>query len=149
MTVKMLKPYYVKEDSHYTRIVLAYQYFSVLVDGQLYHFIPKESKEIIIDRKKNRIHNVYDIFVFQRGKKVIYVAVADLLVLPEFMTQIQSILKTHDRIEEKEEDPSESIGLFEELEKGNLRRLIDKAIDNGDEVLFNQLTQKLNQTIRS
>ena len=45
MLVKMLKPYYVKEDERFIRVVLAYQYFSLLIDEELYQFVPMEARD--------------------------------------------------------------------------------------------------------
>src|SRR5690606_40154579 len=57
VTVKMLKPYYIKLNSEYIRIILAYQYFSLLIDNKLYHFVPIEGREILINRKTRKVVN--------------------------------------------------------------------------------------------
>ncbi|MFC7062958.1 IDEAL domain-containing protein [Halobacillus seohaensis] len=142
LNIKMLKPYYVKEDKRFIRVVLAYQYFSLLIDEELYQFIPMESREIIIDRKSKRVHNVLDIFVFQRGKRIVYVSVADLLNLPEFLTHLHSITSPYEAekvewIVEKTNIEVEEV--VTELEKENLLRLIDKAIDRNDKKAFTKL----------
>ncbi|WP_326315585.1 IDEAL domain-containing protein [Halobacillus sp. HZG1] len=142
----MLKPYYVKEDKRFIRVVLAYQYFSLLIDNELYQFIPMESREIIIDRNRQRVHNVFDIFVFQRGKKMVYVSVSDLLQLPEFISHLHSIVSPYyeEGIEISQQSSKEVKEIIRELEKDNLRRLIDKAIDQHDEDAFRLLTEKWN-----
>ncbi len=144
MNIKMLKPYYVKEDKRFIRVVLAYQYFSLLIDQELYQFIPMESREIIIDRNRQKVHNVFDIFVFQRGKKMVYVSVTDLLQLPEFLTHLHSIVSPYyeEGIEISQQSSKEVKEIIRELEKDNLRRLIDQAIDQKDEEAFRLLTEK-------
>ncbi|MEC3884098.1 IDEAL domain-containing protein [Halobacillus litoralis] len=146
LNIKMLKPYYVKEDKRFIRVVLAYQYFSLLIDNELYQFIPMESREIIIDRNRQRVHNVFDIFVFQRGKKMVYVSVSDLLQLPEFISHLHSIVSPYyeEGIEISQQSSKEVKEIIRELEKDNLRRLIDKAIDQHDEDAFRLLTEKWN-----
>ncbi|MBN9655091.1 IDEAL domain-containing protein [Halobacillus sp. GSS1] len=146
LNIKMLKPYYVKEDKRFIRVVLAYQYFSLLIDNELYQFIPMESREIIIDRNRQRVHNVFDIFVFQRGKKMVYVSVSDLLQLSEFISHLHSIVSPYyeEGIEISQQSSKEVKEIIRELEKDNLRRLIDKAIDQHDEDAFRLLTEKWN-----
>ncbi|GGF30958.1 hypothetical protein GCM10010954_32660 [Halobacillus andaensis] len=148
LTIKMLKPYYVKEDKRFIRVVLAYQYFSLFIDDELYQFIPMESREIIIDRKSKRVHNVFDIFVFQRGKRIVYVSVADLLKLPEFLTHLNSITFPYeaDNID-KPKDPaiSQVENIIADMEKENLRRLINIAIDRSDKKAFTELSDVWNE----
>ncbi|MBN8235109.1 IDEAL domain-containing protein [Halobacillus kuroshimensis] len=144
LNIKMLKPYYVKEDKRFIRIVLAYQYFSLFIDDELYQFIPMEAREIIIDRNRQKVHNVFDIFVFQRGKNMVYVSVADLLQLPEFLTHLHSIVSPYyeEGIDISQQSSKEVRAIIRELEKENLRRLIDKAIDEDDQEAFQVLTEK-------
>ncbi|MBA2175540.1 IDEAL domain-containing protein [Halobacillus locisalis] len=147
LNIKMLKPYYVKEDKRFIRVVLAYQYFSLFIDQELYQFVPMESREIIIDRSRKRVHNVFDIFVFQRGKKMVYVSVADLLALPEFIKQLGSIVSPYyddDEQLEGQESMEEVNEIIVELERENLRRLIDRAIDEEDRERFQILTDLWN-----
>lgn len=148
LNIKMLKPYYVKEDKRFIRVVLAYQYFSLFIDQELYQFVPMESREIIIDRRRKRVHNVFDIFVFQRGKKIVYVSVADLLAIPEFMTHLDSIVSPYyddDEQLEGQENMEEAKEIIVELEKENLRRLIDRSIDEQDRESFEVLTSLWNK----
>ncbi|MGI8315739.1 IDEAL domain-containing protein [Halobacillus mangrovi] len=153
LNIKMLKPYYVKEDKRFIRVVLAYQYFSLFIDNELYQFVPMESREIIIDRNRKRVHNVFDIFVFQRGKRMVYVSVTDLLQLPEFLTHLNSIIAPYYESEEQmyqDESLEEELEeLIVELEKENLRRLIDQAIDKNDRDSFHKLTETWNQLNKS
>lgn len=54
VTVKMLKPYYIKTEEEYVRVILAYQYFSVVINKKVYQFIPVEANEIRINRKTKK-----------------------------------------------------------------------------------------------
>ncbi|WP_181347238.1 hypothetical protein [Thalassobacillus sp. CUG 92003] len=148
LNVKMLKPYYVKEDKSFIRVVLAYQYFSMFIDEEIYQFVPIESREIIIDRKNQRVHNVFDVFVFQRGKRMIYMTVSDLLKLPDFLTHLDTILTPYYESEEKAEGAhpdNEVTEMIAEMEKQNLRRLIDRALDDADSTAFVELSGTWNE----
>ncbi|WP_101842993.1 IDEAL domain-containing protein [Halobacillus sp. Marseille-P3879] len=148
LNIKMLKPYYVKEDHRFIRVVLAYQYFSLFIDDELYQFIPMESREIIIDRKSKRVHNVFDIFVFQRGKRIVYVSVADLLKLPDFITHLHAITSPYETkavIAKPDQKNKELENVIDDLEKENLRRLINRAIDRADKKAFTELSDVWNE----
>lgn len=132
ITVKMLKPYYVKEDQDCIRLVLAYQYFSILLDDKVYHFVPLESKEIKINRKTKKPENVSDYFVFQKGTKYSRIALSDLIKLPDFLTHLHSIVHPY-LLSEPVSEPlerEEEKKVIEQLELENAKRLIDVALDN-------------------
>ncbi|RLL46671.1 IDEAL domain-containing protein [Oceanobacillus piezotolerans] len=146
VTVKMLKPYYIKTDHEYVRIVLAYQYFSVVIRDKDYQFIPIEANEIRINRKTQKVENVEAKFAFQNGKDVVYLTMAKLITLPDFLQQLHSIASTYyinEAQESSKEQNIESAIIIEELEKLNVKRLIDKALDEHDEAAFYQLTKYL------
>lgn len=146
VTVKMLKPYYIKADDNYVRVVLAYQYFSVLIDEKVYQFVPLEEKEIRINRRTQRIENIEAKFAFQKGKDVIYIPMTKLISLPDFLVQIHSLTKSYlmqARLENKSDKKYESAIIISELEHLNLQRLIDKALDERDEEAFNSLVKLL------
>lgn len=144
----MLKPYYIKADTNYVQVILAYQYFSVLMNGSVYHFVPKESREIKINRKTKRIVNVEAKFAFQKGKDIIYISMTDLISLPDFLIQLhfivesyyaQSVLKEKDSLNA----PEDVDELIETLERENVKRLIDEALDNRDKKAFKKLVKYL------
>jgi len=146
VSVKMLKPYYIKADEEYVRIILAYQYFSIMVNKKVYQFIPTEENEIKINRKTKKIENINANFAFQHEKDVVYVTMAKLVSLPDFMDQLHSIVGTY-YYEEDEEvrkiREKESANIIEELEKMNIKRLIDQALDEKNEKAFHKLSQLL------
>lgn len=145
VTVKMLKPYYIKADAEYVRVILAYQYFSVIINQQVYQFIPVEAKEIRIDRSTRKVKNIDANFAFQKGKDVVYVSMSELITLPDFMEQLHAIAEPYYKKDTKEKkDPEdESAAIIYELEQMNLKRLIDKALDERDEIAFKQLVEFL------
>lgn len=143
MIVKMLKPYYIKAETNHVRIVLAYQYFSVIIDNKVYQFVPIESKEIRIHRKTKKIVNIHDTFAFQRGKDVIFRKMTDLVAIPEFIYQLNSLAEPYFNKSPKTTTKKESDTIIEQLEKLNLSRLIDKALDTRDESSFYELVKWL------
>ncbi|WP_085991335.1 IDEAL domain-containing protein [Oceanobacillus senegalensis] len=152
VTVKMLKPYYIKTDSKYVRIVLAYQYFSVVIDNKDYQFIPIEANEFRINRRTQKVENIDAKFAFQHGKEVVYLTLAKLITLPDFLQQLHAIAgsyyiretkETNEMEESKKDNSIESAIIIEELEKMNVKRLIDKALDDRDEAVFKELVKYL------
>ncbi|WP_156288267.1 IDEAL domain-containing protein [Oceanobacillus salinisoli] len=146
VTVKMLKPYYIKTDNEYVRIVLAYQYFSVMINEKDYQFIPIEANEFRINRRTQKVENVDAKFAFQNGKDVVYLTLAKLITLPDFLQQLHSIAGSYYIDEDNEvstEKNIESAIIIDELENWNVRRLIDKALDERDEHAFHELIKYL------
>ena len=150
VTLKMLKPYYIKTEKNYVRIILAYQYFSVVIKNKVFQFIPVEANEIRLNRRTEKIENMDAVFAFQNGKDIVNVPMVKLIALPEFLEQIHEIGKpyyfnaTPRRQAVEETDNNDMI--IAELEKQNILRLIDKALDAYDEPSFNELTKLLEQS---
>ncbi|AXI10038.1 hypothetical protein CUC15_14365 [Oceanobacillus zhaokaii] len=147
VTVKMLKPYYIKADENYVRIMLAYQYFSIVMEEKVYQFIPVEANEIKINRKTKKVENIDARFAFQNEKDVVYVTMAKLMTLPDFQKQLDSIAESYYFKQEvnidKVKQENETALIIAELEKLNVRRMIDRALDERDEVIFNELVKLL------
>jgi uncharacterized protein YpiB (UPF0302 family) len=147
VTLKMLKPYYIKSEKNFVRIILAYQYFSVSLKNKVYQFIPVEANEIRVNRRTEKIENIDAVFAFQNGKEIINVPMVKLITLPDFLEQIQEIARpyyfsTQPDIEVEETEDLTSI--IKKLERENARRLIDKALDERNEELFYKLVSALN-----
>jgi hypothetical protein len=146
VTVKMLKPYYIKTDIHHIHVILAYQYFSIIMNKEIYHFVPIEEKEIVIERKTKKIVNLEDKFGFQKGKDIIYFTMTELISLPDFLIQLYFIVESycaHDEKNPKNKQTMETVFIVNELERLNTIRLIDKALDERDEKAFYSLVKLL------
>ncbi len=140
----MLKPYYIKADDQFVRIILAYQYFSVVINKIVYQFIPIEGKEIRINRRTRKVENVGSRFAFQKGKEIIYLTMTELITLPDFLTQLHNIAKPYYNTGQEINEVNAEIELvMEELVKINIKRLIDKALDERDEETFRKLVKLL------
>lgn len=152
VSVKLLKPYYIKMNSEYIRVILAYQYFSLFINKQVYHFVPIEGQEILVNRRTKKVVNTETKFAFQRGKDVIYITMKKLTSLVDFMDQLEEIIQpyyepeTKDKslVDQSDKDLNDITALIiKELEVQNIKRLIDKALDAQDEKSFYELSELL------
>jgi len=145
----MLKPYYVKMNSQYIKVILAYQYFTLLIDGKLYHFVPIEGREILINRKTKKVVNTETKFAFQMENDIIYITMKKLTSLTDFMDQLNEIVRPYYEnnaalMDEVELSLSESTNeLISKLEADNIKRLIDRSLDDKDLDSFTELTKLL------
>src|SRR5699024_4843012 len=132
-------------NAEFIRIILAYQYFAISIDNKVYHFIPIEGHEILINRKTKRVVNTDTKFAFQHGNKVIYLTIKKLTTLEDFMHLIEGIIEPYEGEEiEKVPTVKETTNiLMNELERENILRMIDISLDRHDEVQFMQLVTAL------
>ncbi|QCR31450.1 IDEAL domain-containing protein [Lysinibacillus sp. SGAir0095] len=146
--VQFMKPFYTKVNGKTLRLVFAYQYFSIVKDDELYHFVPVEGKEMIIDLETKQIENLSEIFVFQRGNRFIRLPLYQLLLISNVHEHLTPILNNATTAEEsvnlvpKEKIESEMQKMIRELEEHNLERLIDQALENRDEKRFYELASE-------
>src|SRR5690625_2701523 len=145
-TIKMLKPYYIKVDARAIRVILAYKHFSVLINRELYQFVPLEAKEIRINRKTRKIENIGARFAFQKDKDIIYIAMTKLISLPDFLLQLYSIVESYlaeekNELEQMHLSDESVLALIQQLERQNIKRLIDYSLDNSDEEDINKLVK--------
>ncbi|WP_163970584.1 IDEAL domain-containing protein [Oceanobacillus halotolerans] len=148
VNVRCLKPYHVTVDSEFVHIILAYQYFTITINDEVYKFVPTASKEIRINRITQQIDNREAEFAFRNGENTIHVPMNELIYLPDFLIQLYTIAKPYyedDIIEsiEKQNDKDQKSAVIDELELANKKRLIDKALDERDEDSFYALLNML------
>lgn len=141
--IKMMKPFYTLQEGNDLKLVFAYQYFSVVKGNEVYQFIPVESNEIRINLKTKQIDNLTDVFVFQRGTRIFRIPLFQLLQISDLVDHLKSITTFYVqqvKSDIEEEQFNEEIDF---LEKQNIHRLIDKALQEGDRDLFMKLTDQL------
>ena len=63
--IEFMKPFYTKLSSNTLRLVFAYQYLTVKKEDEVYHFIPIEGKEILVDLTTHQVKNLSEVFVVQ------------------------------------------------------------------------------------
>lgn len=144
VSIKLLKPYFIKINSEFIRIILAYQYFSIIINHKTYQFVPIEGQEIIINRKTSQVVNTETKFAFQKENHIIYLTLKKLSTLNDFSQQIEEIIKPYDvPIDEINKGVSSEVDkLIRALELENIKKLIDLAIDSGDQKLFHRLSKQ-------
>lgn len=145
LEVKRMEPFYTKRDGARLKMVFAYQYFSIIKDDELFHFIPVEGKEIVINLSSLQIENLSEVFVFQKGSRFIRLPLYQLLLVSNIHDHLELIL---DELELKQGEQFSSASkeielLIEEFENLNRLRLIDYALEERDEELFYQLAKDL------
>jgi hypothetical protein len=139
--VQLMKPFYSKQEGETMKLVFAYQYFSIRKDDELFHFIPVEGKEIIVNLKTYQVENLSEVFVFQKGNRFIRLPLYQLLLVSDIHIHLQTLLQHGD----KEEPEIKSDVLVEAgetiqlLEEENRQRMIDYALMTQNESLFLKL----------
>ncbi|AEO93882.1 gp638 [Bacillus phage G] len=139
ITIQYMKPFYqkVSANGETLRLVFAFQYFSISKDQEIFHFIPIEGKEVIIDLKQRTIKNMSEVFVFQKGNRFIRLPLYQLALISNFDEMLSEFIDKHEpkinKIEVTREEASE---LMIQLENANIDNLIDIALDNKDEEAF-------------
>lgn len=145
--VKLMKPFYTKREENLVRFVFAYQYFSLLKDDELFHFVPVEGKEIIVNMNTFQVENLSEVFVFQKGNRFIRLPLYQLLLISDIHLHLQAILQGEKAVssEVAEQTRQEAAEAIELLEKENYERMIDYALEARDEAMFFALLARQDQ----
>lgn len=151
--VQFMKPFYTKVSGTKLRLVFAYQYFSIIKDDEVYHFIPIEGKEMNIDLTTMQFQNLSEVFVFQCGKQFMRMPLYQLLLVSDVHNYLKPIIEQHS-VEGSETNETltcsaEVEELILEIEKMHLQHAIDKALKDRDITAFNVLTNQDNHNITS
>lgn len=147
ISVQFMKPFYTKVSGTKLRLVFAYQYFSITKDDEVFHFIPIEGKEMIVNLNTMQVENLSEVFVFQRGNRFIRLPLYQLLLVSNVHDHLMPILEVasdqqpNEQPTEPEINP-EVASIIRTLEEGNLERLIDHALEYRNEALFYDLLHK-------
>lgn len=143
LKIRRIEPFYTKRDGNHLKLVFAYQYFSILKDDELFHFIPVEGKEIIINLETLQIENLSDVFVFQKSSRFIRLPLYQLLLVSNIHDHLQKILEDLELSTETKRAQTtineETEQIVKEFEKANRLRMIDYALDHKDRNLFELL----------
>ncbi|SDN22704.1 hypothetical protein SAMN05518871_10425 [Psychrobacillus sp. OK028] len=139
--VQLMKPFYTKYEGESIKMVFAYQYFSIRKDDELFHFIPVEGKEIILNAMTLQVENLSEVFVFQKGNRFIRLPLYQLLLVSDIHVHLQSILEEANQVDKQGVSIEGTDEVIKLLEQQNLERMIDFALITKDESLFNTLLQ--------
>ena len=133
--LKYFHPYMIKQDQKHVRVLLAYQYFSIMNDDGVYQFVPLESREIKLDQKTGEILNLQDVFVFQCGSKFMHVPLHQVIQFEGLIEKLEKMTATF--IDANSQvDKADVEEVIEELEAQNIYRLINRALDDKDSDTF-------------
>ncbi|WP_107947503.1 transcriptional regulator [Lysinibacillus parviboronicapiens] len=150
MQVQYMKPFYTKITGDKLRLVFAYQYFSILKENEIFHFIPIEGKEMIINLHTQQIENLSEVFVFQKGNRFIRLPLYQLLLITNVHEHLAPILESATPKPQIPLVSSVTVGEMEqliiEIEQKNFDYLIDMALlDHNEDLFYKLLQQKSNQ----
>lgn len=149
LLIQRMTPFFTKKEDSRLRLVFAYQYFSIVKGGELFHFVPTEGKEIIINTKSLQVENLGEVFVFQRGSRFIRLPLYQLLLISDLHMHLNTILEgsidMKIQVELSEDVIVEATEIISNLEHENRLRMIDFALETADVDLFNELTEGLQQ----
>ena len=143
--VQFMKPFYTKISGTKLRLVFAYQYFSITKDDEIFHFIPIEGKEMIVDLGTMQVENLSEVFVFQRGNRFVRLPLYQLLLVSNVHDYLMPIIESaapnqHQvKLREGNKFNEEVEGILREIEEANLARLIDDALASRNKKLFQHL----------
>ncbi|MTD30823.1 transcriptional regulator [Planomicrobium sp. YIM 101495] len=143
--IKLMKPFYTKRENHLIKFVFAYQYFSIMKEKELFHFVPVEGKEIIVNTETYQVENLSEVFVFQKGNRFIRLPLYQLLLVSDIHVHLQSILKDEQvvgGVEVAEEAKQEAQEVIAFLEQENFNRMMDAALSDRNEDLFRDLWEQ-------
>ncbi|MEN2768712.1 IDEAL domain-containing protein [Ornithinibacillus xuwenensis] len=139
VTVKLLKPYCIKTDLDYIHVFLEQEHFTISIENETYHFVPTKAKEFVINRRTKKIENLDAIFAFRKDNKIFSLSMNELIGLPDFLIKLYFIAKPH-LANDKAKAMDDKIDIImDELEQQNVKRLIDKALDERNEEAFYDL----------
>ncbi|MEC5422881.1 IDEAL domain-containing protein [Virgibacillus sp. C22-A2] len=143
LTVKTLKAYRIKVDIDYIYLSVSPPYFTILIEGDEYQFLPIEDKVIKLNRTSKKIENLNAKFAFQKDDEIIYITMTELISMSDFLNQLYLIAKDYYYQNTMEYTAPEIKCIVDELEHLNIKRMIDRALDNRDEAAFYTLLKLL------
>lgn len=147
ITVEFMRPFFTKRAGHKLRLVFAYQYFSIRKDGEVFHFIPIEGKEIWVNLEDMTIMNTSEVFVFQRGNQFVRMPLYQLSLVSDVVERVREIAEQSVPVDcvQVSGITEEQDVLMMELELMNIDNLIDKALDEADKETFTLLLAQKNK----
>lgn len=141
LQVQLMKPFCRKLEGNRIKLVFAYQYFSIKKDNELFHFIPVEGKEIIVNAQSLQVENLSEVFVFQKGNRFIRLPLYQLLLVSDIHIHLQSIIGDNDQNESGVILLESTEEIIRQLEQENYERMIDYALLHKNAALFKELQQ--------
>ncbi len=149
ITVRRMTPFFTKLEDFRLRLVFAYQYFSIEKGGEVFQFVPTEGKEIVINMKSLQVENLGEVFVFQRDSRFLRLPLYQLLLISDLHKYlnvfVEGNMNQNKDTKVSDEIASEAEKMIAILESENRTRMIDFALETDNLVLFNKLTEGLQE----
>lgn len=139
VSVKLLKPYCIKTDLENIYVLLDEEHFTISIQNEVYQFIPEQSRQFIINRRTKKIENLDATFAFKKEDKVFYLKMSELINIPDFLIKLYFITKPHIEYVQTENINEDIDVIMDHLVQQNIKRLIDKALDERNEEAFYDL----------
>lgn len=139
VSVKLLKPYCIKTDLENIYVYLDEEHFTISIQNEVYQFIPEQSRQFIINRRTKKIENLDATFAFKKDDKVFYLTMSELINIPDFLIKLYFITKPHIDYVQTENLNEDIDVIMDQLVQQNIKRLIDKALDERNEEAFYDL----------
>ncbi|WP_042470955.1 hypothetical protein [Bacillus ndiopicus] len=146
--IQFMKPLYTRVAGAKLCLVFAYQHLSIIKEDELFHFIPLDGKEMVVNLKTYKIENVSDVFVFQNGSRFIRIPLYQLLLISNMYDYLLPIIEEKlagTATEDISQSDNETSSIIRELEGKNAERLIDYALSERNEAMFYNLVWHLEQ----
>ncbi|WP_042222411.1 IDEAL domain-containing protein [Oceanobacillus manasiensis] len=142
--IKSFLPFRIGLSSSAIYLKLSIGGFVVLVNGKEYHYVPLDATSIHVNRETGEVVNKDAIFVFQHGKEEKHISMYELLFQSDFLIHLQGFIKPYfSKKATSLWDNDELDILIDQLELANIKRSIDKALDERDEETFHSLLKML------
>ncbi|GAB3068695.1 IDEAL domain-containing protein [Virgibacillus ainsalahensis] len=137
VSLKLRNSCHIKADSMHIQVMLGDSDITAIINGLNFSFTPMIANEIKINQKSKQIENRDALFAFQKKKDIISMTMTELITVPGFLPQLYNLIEPYYNIEANVEYPDEKTEMIvEELQQKNIKRLIDKALDEKDEEAF-------------
>jgi hypothetical protein len=139
LTVKKFEPFCIKTDFENIYVLLEQEHFTISIENEIYHFTPERSKEFVINRFTKKIENLDATFAFKKDEAIFYISMSELINIPDVLIKLYFITKPHfDDMKVMNINDDIDV-IMDELEHLNVKRLIDKALDERNEEAFYDL----------
>lgn len=139
----MLKPCQVQVNRDNIFILLKDSYFTMEIDKNIYEFVDQKERKVIVNRETGKIENTDSMMAFKKEDNIVYIALSELTLMPEFLIEIYYIAKPYYKNKQKRTLANETDLIISELEQQNIKRLIDRALDEKNKKEFHELIKFL------
>jgi len=139
----MLKPCQVQVNRDNIFILLKDSYFTMEIDKNIYEFVDQKERKVIVNRETGKIENTDSMMAFKKEDNIVYIALSELTLMPEFLIEIYYIAKPYYKNKQKRTLANETDLIISELEQQNVKRLIDRALDEKNKKEFHELIKLL------